>query len=202
MDAALVTRPVGPAELADLGRLFGQRRTTRRCWCTAFCTTRTRFALGWVHGGNQRRFAALAQASPAPMGVLASVSDEPVGWAACGPRARYTTAIDGRSALLRTRPRDEDDRVWLLPCLLVREEFRGQGVSAALVDAATALATVHGAAAVEGWPLAASAHRPGEAFVGREEVFAGLGFLAVDRPLPGRVIMRRELTTGRSGARG
>src|SRR5918997_5188960 len=114
MDAALVTRPVGPADLADLAVLFDQQRTTRRCWCTAFCSTGTAFALGWLHGGNRRRFAAVAAASPVPMGVLASRAGAPVGWAACGPRSRYTPAIGGRSGLLATRPRQEDASVWLL----------------------------------------------------------------------------------------
>jgi GNAT superfamily N-acetyltransferase len=193
MDAALVTRPVGPAELADLGRLFDEQRTTRRCWCTAFCTTSTQFALGWLHGGNRRRFATMAGATPVPMGVLASAGGRPVGWGACGPRTRYLAAVGGRSSLLASRARDEDEDLWLLPCVLVHRDFRGRGVTTALVRAATALARRHGAAALEAWPLAASVERRGEAFLGREELFAGLGFVAVDRPLPDRVVMRLEL---------
>lgn len=194
MDAELVTRPVGPAELPDLARLFDQQRTTRRCWCTAFCSTGTQFALGWLHDGNRRRFAAMAGATSVPMGVLASAAGAPVGWGACGPRTRYTAAMGGRSSLLASRARDEDASVWLLPCLLVHRDARGRGVTTALVRAATDLAREHGATALEAWPLAASVDRPAEAFLGREELFAGLGFVAVDRPLPDRVVMRLELT--------
>ena len=67
-------------------------------------------------------------------------------------------------------------------------------MTTALVRAATALARQQGAVALEAWPLAASVERPGEAFLGRQELFAGLGFVPVDRPLPERVVMRLELT--------
>lgn len=187
------TRPVGPDELADLARLFGTERNTRRCWCTAFCTTGNQFAMGWLTGGNRRRFEAMAEDGTAPMGILASVGGEPVGWCACGPRSRYTAAIEGRSKLLRHRARDEDDVVWLLPCLFVRNGHRGQGISHALVRAAVALARREEALAIEGWPSVGTASGSADAFLGREQVFEDLGFGPVARPSPSRVLMRLEL---------
>jgi GNAT superfamily N-acetyltransferase len=159
----------------------------------AFCVTRGQFAVGWLNGGNQRRFKAMATDSPTPMGILASKDYEPVGWCACGPRSRYTTAISGRSKIMASRPRAEDESVWLLPCLFVRVGHRGQGVSHALVRAAVELARREGAIAIEGWPLAGSERRSADAFVGRESVFEDQGFARVDRPSPQRVIMRLEL---------
>lgn len=190
--AAVQTRPVGPAELADLSDLFGSARNTRHCWCMAFCSTRTQLALGWFGGGNRRRFAALA-ADQEPLGVLATVDDEPVGWAACGPRSRYLTATDPTNPLTAVMRRGEDDRAWLAPCLFVRPGRRGNGITYALLRAAVALAVDHHAVAIEGWPVAGPDHRPGEDFVGREKVFADLGFRVLDRPSPTRVIMRRDL---------
>ena len=116
--AGVLVQPVGPQQLDDLRRLFEGGRTTRHCWCMAFCTKGWQFASGWYGGGNRRRFESMAVSSPAPMGVLASVGETPVGWCACGPRARYTSAIAGRSSLLTDRPRVEDDTVWLVACLL------------------------------------------------------------------------------------
>jgi GNAT superfamily N-acetyltransferase len=189
----VVTRPVGPAELADLSDLFRSTRNTRHCWCMTFCTTRTQLALGWFGGGNRRRFAALAAADPVPMGLLATVDDEPVGWAACGPRSRYPAATDPRNPLTAVMQRSEDDLVWLTPCLFVRPGHRGTGITYALVRAAVALAAGHHAVAVEGWPVTGPDSRPGEGFVGREQVFAASGFRVLDRPTPTRVVMRREL---------
>ena len=186
-------RPLGADELADLASLFGSSRNTRGCWCTSFCSTRTQFALGWVTGRNRSRFEAMASAGGPPMGVMASLDGTPVGWAACGPRARYLAAVDGRSRLLDGLDRSEDDSVWLVPCLFVRAEDRGRGVTHALVRGAVELAERHGAAAVEGWPV--STAEPGRAgdFVGRESVFARAGFRCVSRPDPARAIMRLDL---------
>ena len=187
------TRALGPGDLDDLALLFGAQRSTRHCWCTAFCASGGQFAAGWFGGGNRRRFERLAATSATPMGVLASVGGAPVGWGACGPRSRYAAAIDGRSSLLRGRPREEDESVWLVACLFVAPAHRGRGVTHALVRAAVDLAREEGALAVEGWPLVASAPRSGDAFVGREEVFRAAGFACVDRPTPQRAVMRLDL---------
>lgn len=189
----LDARALGPGDLADLAALFGERRNTRHCWCMAFCAGRPQFALGWLTGGNRRRFEAMAAGSGPPMGILASVSGEPVGWCACGPRSRYAVAESGRSELLQDRDRDEDESVWLVPCLFVRKENRGQGVTYALVRAAVELARREAAVAIEGWPSAGSDRRPEDAFLGREEVFEDLGFHCVARPGARRAIMRLEL---------
>ncbi len=189
----VVTRPVGPADVGELGLLFDTARTTRHCWCMAFCTTRTQFALGWFGGGNQRRFESLAGAGSTPMGVLASQAGEPVGWGACGPRSRYLAAVGPSSTIMANRVEAEDHTVWLLPCLFVRDGSRGLGISHALVGAAVELARRDGATAIEGWPLAAAQQRSAEAFVGREQVFAELGFTPRSRPTPDRVVMRLEL---------
>jgi GNAT superfamily N-acetyltransferase len=159
----------------------------------AFCVTRSQFAAGWLNGGNQRRFGAMAATSSTPMGILASQAAEPVGWCACGPRSRYVAATAPRSKTMHNRARDQDEIVWLLPCLFVRAGRRGQGVTHALIRAAVGMARHEGAFAIEGWPLARSERRSDDAFLGREQVFEDLGFRCVERPSPGRVIMRLEL---------
>jgi len=80
--------------------------------------------------------------------------------------------------------------VWLLPCIFVRAGHRGVGISHALVAAAVDLARDRGAAAIQGWPLSASAERSTDAFVGREQVFTDLGFTCVERAMADRVVVR------------
>ena len=184
---------MGPGDLADLAGLFESQRTTRRCWCMAFCVTRIQFAAGWLGGGNRRSFEVMATVNPKPMGILASVAGEPVGWCACGPRSRYAVATSGRSKIMGSRAPAEDHSVWLLPCLFVRDGHRGQGVTYALMCAAVELARREGAFAIEGWPLAGSDRQSGDAFLGREKAFEDLGFSCVERPTPQRAIMRLEL---------
>ena len=136
---------------------------------------------------------------PTPMGILALVAGEPVGWCACGPRSRYVVATSGRSKVMGSRARAEDESVWLLPCLFVRAGHRGQGITYALVHAAVELARRQGAFAIEGWPLAREVRQSADAFLGREEVFEDLGFQCIERPSPQRAIMRLELPGGGNG---
>ena len=194
MGGPVETRPVGPDDLTELAELFESQRNSRHCWCMTFCVTRREFAVGWLNGGNQRRFATMASVSATPMGVLASDAGKAIGWCACGPRSRYIAATSPRSEIMRNRAPAEDETVWLLPCVFVRAGHRGQGVSHALVSAAVALARREGAAAIEGWPLADTVQRSADAFVGREQMFADLGFRCVDRPTAERVIMRLALS--------
>jgi len=193
-DPDLLTRPLGHDDLGDLATLLQAERNTRACWCMAFCASRAQFAVGWLTGGNRRRFEAMASGIGPPMGLLASMAGETVGWCACGPRSRYTVAVGGRSRLLQGLDRKEDEAVWLLPCLFVRAENRRQGVTYGLIRAAVELAREQGARAIEGWPTAGSARSPSEGFVGRQSVFEELGFRCVARPDPQRVIMRLELS--------
>jgi GNAT superfamily N-acetyltransferase len=159
----------------------------------AFCATRSQFAVGWLNGGNRRRFEAMAAASAAPMGILASMAGEPVGWCACGPRSRYVVATSGRSSMLPHRVPTEDESVWLVACLFVSAGQRAQGVTYTLVRAAVELARREGAFAIEGWPLAGSDQWSADTFLGREKMFEELGFSCVERPSPQRAIMRLEL---------
>ena len=191
-DAAVDARPLDRDDLGDLASLFTRQRNTRGCWCMAFCTTSAQFAVGWVTGGNRRRFEATAAATGPPMGILASMSGKPVGWCACGPRSRYLPAVNGRSSLLKELDRAEDEAVWLLPCLFVLPENRGQGLPAQLIGAAVELARREGALAIEAWPTGRADRSYG--FVGREEVFQDLGFRRVSRTGGDRTIMRLDLT--------
>jgi GNAT superfamily N-acetyltransferase len=194
--AQLATRPVATADLDDLEQLFASERNAHHCWCMAFCSSRARFAVGWVTGDNRDRFAAMAASGTAPMGILASMAGEPAGWCACGPRSRYPAAIHGRFALLRERDRAEDDVVWLLPCLFVAPGHRGQGVTHTLVRAAVDLARRERASALEAWPSSGPDRRPADAFLGQQEVFEAVGFRCVARPRPDRVVMRLDLQGG------
>lgn len=196
MSDEIEVRPVDAGNVADVASLFGGERSIRHCWCTAFCSTSRQFAAGWFGGGNRRRFGDLAAASRHPMGVLALLDDLAVGWCACGPRSRYTAALNGRSQLLRTRPRDEDDHVWLIASLFVDAGHRGRGITHALIAAAVEVARREGAMAVEGWPNTSSTPPTADLFVGRERVFHALGFERVDRPTPQRSIVRLDLRLG------
>jgi GNAT superfamily N-acetyltransferase len=188
----LTIHAVTPPRLADLADLFASNGVTRGCWCMYFIASRAEFGAGYK-AGNRAAFERLASTSAEPVGLLASVDRRPVGWCAAGPRARYSRTIGPRARILAARDAAEDDDVWLVPCFFVRAGERGQGVTAALLDAAVELATAHGAVAIEGFPRAAGQPPSPDDYLGSEDLFAASGFRVIDRPTPRRVVMRRDL---------
>lgn len=148
---------------------------------------------GWRDGGNRRAFEALATHADPALGLVAYRDGIPVGWIATGPRSRYPRAIGPRVKILKDRDPAEDDDVWLLPCFFVRVGYRRAGVTAALLAAAVEAAEVHGAKAVEGFPIADAYPKAQDDFVGKQRRFGECGFTCVAEPSPRRVIMRREL---------
>jgi GNAT superfamily N-acetyltransferase len=87
----------------------------------------------------------------------------------------------------------EDGSVWLLPCLFVRSDARASGIGGELIKAAVALASEHGARAVEAFPLVGSKRHSRDTQVGFEPVFSSCGFEVIARPSSSRVLMRRDL---------
>lgn len=177
---------------AALELLFGSDDVADRCWCMWFIRPVKDFhAAGRT--GNQEMFRELASAATFPIGLIAFDGGEPVGWCAVGPRDRYTRML--KSPTLQERDRSEDSKAWLVPCFMIRPDRRGSGVATSLLTAAVALAAAHGAAVIEGFPLAGDKRRSGgsDFQTGVEGLFAGCGFYAVYRPSANRVIMRREI---------
>jgi GNAT superfamily N-acetyltransferase len=190
-DTTVTIAPMTVELLPDLAALFGTSRTTSGCYCMWFVQPAKQIQAGWS-GGNKLAFEACTQEEQEPMGLLAYVDGQPVGWCAAGPRSRYARAL--RSAVLRQRDAGEDDQTWLVPCFFVRTGFRRRGIMRELLTGAVALAREHGASAVEGFPLAGDQRRgAGDAYLGVEPVFAACGFTVVDRPTANRAVMRRDL---------
>jgi GNAT superfamily N-acetyltransferase len=186
-------RRVTTSLLPDVARLFETHGATRGCWCQAFTVSRSEYQKGWRDGGNRARFEAAAAEPGPPIGLLAYRAGEPVGWCAVGPRDRYKAAIGARARIMRNRDPREDDRVFFVSCLFVRVGHRGSGVTYDLLRAAVDLARELGAPAIEGWPRSGNDRQQSDLYYGRESLFAGLGFVVVDRPSPQRAVMRLEL---------
>jgi len=138
-------------------------------------------AEGLDGAGAKRRakLTALAKRRHAP-GLLAYRGREAVGWISIGPRSAYH-----RRANSKATPAVDDLPVWVIPCMTVRKEARGQGVATALIRAAVAYATDRGAPAVEAYPRADGKRVHDEwAFYGTEALFKKDAFTKVRGVLP------------------
>ena len=123
-----------------------------------------------------------------------------MGWISIGPRPDYHR-LEGS----RATPPVDDVAVWVIPCITVRREARGQGLAAALIHAAVAYAAKHGAPAVEAYPRSDAKRVNDErAFYGTEALFKRSGFKKVRGPLvvpkgwTPRVTMRAACTMPRT----
>lgn len=139
--------------------------------------------------GNKAAFVALTGSSATPLGLLATDGAEPVGWVAVGPRSRYLRAV--KTPTLKATDRGEDDSTWLVPCLFVRPDRRGQSITQALLAGAVEFARASGARAIEGFP-ARDRLGSGDKQVGTASLFRRAGFDIAHSPSPNRVVMRLE----------
>lgn len=163
-------------------------------WC--FCQFWRKPGSNWTNTTQAQNRADLeAQLDdPLPPGLVAMHGGEAVGWVAVAPRDGYP-----RLTRSRTIPQLPGDDVWSITCLAVRRTARRAGLASALVEAATAFALEHGAAIVEGYPVATQGSRLSAAsvYTGTLSMFQRAGFAeaapTTSHPAPGRsrVVMRR-----------
>ena len=181
---ALTFKPLTPDLMDDL-KVVLRGSWGSSCWCMFPRVPGTQWNKlpGEGSGANRRRIAMenLARRPIAP-GILAYRDEIPVGWAAVAPREELT-----RVERSRATPRVDNENVWVIPCITVRTEARGQGVAVALARAAAQYAFEHGAPAVEAYPRAGY-QRTGDdnIFFGTEPIFERAGFKVVRGPIPTR----------------
>ena len=175
--------------LDDLGSLLCTDKAAGGCWCMWFIIPVKEYHAAGSEG-NRASFSDLIVSSDNPVGLLAKLDDQPVGWCAVGPRSRYVRAI--KTPTYKGRDPAEDDDVWLVPCMFVRDESRRSGISEELLDSAVRLAKERGAAAIEGFPYSGSKRRSKETQVGFESVFSKCGFETIRTPSSSRVVVRLE----------
>jgi GNAT superfamily N-acetyltransferase len=165
------------------------------CWCRWLLDTRAAFDAA---SRDERRAALLDElaGSPVAPGLVATVDGEAAGWVRVAPRTAQPGLL--RTRIVRkgsTEPAADPD-VWAVTCFVVRREHRGSGLAAALLDAAVAHASGHGARTIEGYPVD-RAERPkagsAELWHGTVGLFRRAGFAETSRPAPARPVLTLTL---------
>lgn len=197
----LAIHPLTADRWADFVQLFETDSICRMCWCVYFrLPANVRKEL---KGPERRKHMAKVVKAGSPPGLLAYREGEPVGWLAIAPRAATPDYNTGRKASAVEHPDDADDQsIWAATCFFVRKDARGEGVTAALLDAGTKWAKTNGARRVEACPMAHDAKRSTAGlFVGPKRIFDRQGFETVVERKPGRPLMRLHLKAPRKTAR-
>jgi GNAT superfamily N-acetyltransferase len=160
-------RPVTPERWDDFARLFEAKGSPHYCWCTPFRVRGNSDLTSAEKKEVTRRLVGAAT----PIGVLAYVDGEPVGWCSIAPRESYVRLEKSRTMPRVTPPATP---TWTVLCFFVVRSRRGQGITGALLDGAVRYARQRGARVVEGYPFdsagVSSTHR------GHSSAFAAAGF--------------------------
>lgn len=169
--------PLTVDRFADLAALFEQGGDPKWCWCTSFRRTGTEWQ-GSTPDANRALLRDLADRDPAP-GLVAYRDGAAIGWVSLAPREDYARLRASKVLA----PVDERP-VWSIVCFVVARKARGQGVAAALLDAAIDYAKAHGATMLEAYPEDTETAGPLSAAVlykGTVPMFERAGFEVVAR---------------------
>lgn len=195
----ITVHPAAPEHWDDIQELFA--RTP--CWCQYWRVSASEYGRAskseLLDGVLARRRAALREqlARPTPPGVIAYIDDQIVGWCGFGPRSEMERLVRSR-----TIQAVDDLPVWSIVCFLVRPGYRRRGVAQALLRGAIQCARLHGAPALEAYPVDPGDRRidTASAYVGTKAMFEKEGFQPVSATsarsagLP-RLLVRLDLTT-------
>lgn len=177
--------PATPDRWDDVERVFDGKGDPGKCWCAYWYLPNKDFRAGWG-AGNRPVLEARVKDGAEP-GVLAYLEGVPAGWAGIAPRAAFDRLVRNTKTLAPV-----DDRpVWSLNCLVVRREFRRQGLMRPLIRGAVGFALAKGAVAVESYPVDPGAKRMSyDLFLGTIDAYRDEDFVEVARRGPRQVIMR------------
>jgi GNAT superfamily N-acetyltransferase len=180
--------PLTVSRWPELEKLFGERGACGGCWCMWWRLTRSE----WEHNKgepNKAAFRSLVE-SQTPLGVLAFLDGQPIGWCAVGPRETLPSLA--RSRVLA--PLDEQP-VWSVTCFFVARPYRKRGVAVKLLKAGVEYARSQGARIVEGYPTQTRKSSVPDvfAFMGPVSLFERVGFREVARRSANRPFLRKKV---------
>ncbi len=178
---ALEFRPVTSDRLADLSRFSLEHSKFRYCSCMRWRMNSTDYRRSSKEERVKALEARVRQATP--VGVLAYLEGEPIGWCSIAPRETYE-ALE-RS---RTLPRVDDAPVWSVVCFFVDRRFQRQGITTRLLRAAVEYAVRAGARTIEGYPVPPDSRS--YTYMGSPATFRRAGFRDVTPAGQARQVMR------------
>ena len=182
--AAVRIVPATSEQWPRLGHVFGPReKDPNSCWCQRFLRHR--------ESDNRSALRREVQDAEVPIGLLAYLDDNVVGWTRVVPRWTLPGITENRAL---SRILDDDPNAWWVSCFVLRREHRGKGIGGELLNAAVAWAARHGASVLDGHPVdtraLAATPSPSAIFTGTLTMFHRAGFTEIGRTYPTRPVMR------------
>ena len=178
--------PATPDRWQDLEEVFAGKGDPGKCWCAYWYCPAKDYKANWGEA-NKPVVEQRVKEGPPP-GVLAYLGADPAGGAGVAPRAGFDRLVRNRQNLAPV-----DDRpVWSLNCLVVRREFRKQGLMRPLIRGAVDFALSSGAIAIEAYPVDTGDAKKmvWDLWTGTIAAYEDCGFVEVARRGPRQRIMR------------
>ena len=177
--------PATPDRWSDLEEVFAGKGDQGRCWCAHWYSPARECKANWGEA-NKPVLEDRVRGGREP-GVLAYVGGAPAGWAGVAPRAEFDRLVRNT----RTLAAVDDRPVWSLNCLVVRRDFRKQGLMRPLIRGAVEFALSKGATAVESYPVRlADKKTVWDLYLGTIAAYEDCGFVEVAARGPRQKIMR------------
>ena len=181
----LSAKPLTNLTWLDFEKLFGNRGACGGCWCMTWRLASKVYEK--MKGEGSREAMANLVSSGNPIGIMAYVDSQAVGWCSISPREKLPR-LENSSILARI----DEQAVWSLACFFVKKEFRNKGISKFLIRQAVQYALSHGPLIIEAYPIEPKKINvpPVFAFTGLASAFEHCGFEEVVRRSETRPIMR------------
>jgi GNAT superfamily N-acetyltransferase len=169
--------------------LMGEKGGCGGCWCMSFRVPKKEFEEK-KYDGNKHAMHEIVR-SKQPVGLIATIDGEPVGWVALAPREVYWRIEHSRSY-----KRIDETPVWSITCFFVKKEYRRAGVSEILIRGAVDFAGENGIPMLEAYPTIPYAKKIPDPFLwtGPLSAFERNGFTVVQKNGKSRAIVRRKIT--------
>ena len=177
--------PVTPKRWSDFETLFGEKGACGGCWCMLWRCTRKEF--DQQKGEDNRQAMHTIVTSGEIPGLLAYSEKRPVAWCSVAPRENFP-ALE-RSRVLK---KIDDEPVWSISCFFIQKDFRKQGLSVRILEAAVDYVRKQGGKIVEGYPVEPTKGKTADVFAwtGLATFFKKAGFVECARRSETRPIMR------------
>ena len=182
---SLAIKPLTPRRWGDFEKLFGERGACAGCWCMFWKLPNKEFQ-SLAYDGTKAAQKSIVESGHTP-GLLAYAGTEAVGWIAVEPRGEYPRLSRSRVlAPVAAQP------VWSITCFFTRRDYRGKGVTVALLEACIDYVAKRGGKIVEGYPIEPKDGKLPAAFAytGLASAFRAAGFVEVTRRSATRPIFR------------
>lgn len=180
--------PVTKKNWKDLENLFGEKGACAGCWCMYWRMRRKEYDN--LRGeGTKKKMKDLIFKGTVP-GILAFNDNQPVGWCSVAPREDFSVLENSR-----VLKRVDDKPVWSVVCFYINKNFRKNGLSVELLNAAKKYVKRNKGKIIEGYPVEPKKGNTADAFAwtGLASAFRKAGFKEVERRSETRPIMRFSL---------